>query len=156
MGRIKALLWGALFSFGMVSSIQALTLEIPVAPWADVIIGTDPGVKLGIPFVGGTAKHTITVGTLYRDTKWAMQAGSKVVVNEFLGGLPLGYTFSDTVGKQVTGVIAVFWEKPELRKKLKEFYDIKQQLNGVLSKEERIEVQKKCIVVKHTVKVLMA
>lgn len=159
MGLIRAFFWGTLVSFSMVSSVQALTFERSLTSEIDVVIGMNPGLKISRSFMGGTVKETLTIGELYMlyaGAKWAMHVGSRAVVNEYLGGKPKGYTFSDKVGKQVTSVIAAFYRDPELKRKLKEFYDIKQELNGNLTEEEKKELQRKCIVVKHTIKVLMA
>ena len=151
MGRIKMLYVGAFFC--LMSSMQALVFEIPIFPGVEAVVASDPGLKLGLPFLGGTFKHTVTVGGLYSDVKYVFNASSKMVIDVCVQGK----IFRDGLNKKLAVFAAVFLKQPVLEKKLQEFYVLKQQLKKCLKNDScSFEDKRRYIVLKHEIKALIA
>ncbi len=127
MGRIKVLFLGAFFSLA-VNNMQALVFEFSVLPGVDAMVATkleSNGLKLGIPFLGGTFKHTVTLGDLYSDLKSAADFSCKAVIGTCIESV---VTKKDHWNKTVAVFVAQSLKQKALEEKLKEFYTLKAKI----------------------------
>lgn len=112
----------------------------------------DPTLGLAPGYLG-VFKAKITRKTVGKGLVDLTTSESEFLINECLGKqLPAAYGWSDMAGSTLAGSIAVLLGDQDLRKDLRAFYALKKELVTVETLDEKKEILKQCVILKHSIR----
>lgn len=138
-------------------AIVDLDWEVPVPGTGLKILVKDKdwdyGVKYDYPVFIGSVKGKITRKTVGKGLEDFKKSESEFIINQCMGTtLPRAYGWSDVVGSTLAASLAVVLGDKDLRNDLEEFYKLKKQLLTVKTLEEKKEILKQCVILKHGIR----
>lgn len=138
-------------------TIVDLDWEVPVPGTGLKILVKDKdwdyGVKYDYPVFVGSIKGKVTRKTVGKGLEVLKKSESEFLITQCLGNdLPTSYGWADIAGSRLAGVIAVLSGDQDLRKDLQEFYALKKKLSVITELNEKKEILKQCVILKHRIK----
>lgn len=125
----------------------------PVAGVKMLIKSNDFGLKYEFPVVVGAIKGKITAKTVAKGLKSFADNESEFIITQCMGNkLPTAYSWADTFGSRIAGILAVFSRDASVKKDLLQFYELKRQLLKVKNLEKKKELLRKCVLLKYSIK----